>query len=133
MEPTAIDGVTATYVLSLLTDDTLVWRTLTAMAVVRPLPVALTDIGPPDTAPRWQQSIWRLLARLGGARPRAPWRTLTTLAEDTTVQTAHGGPCSSITGTANAAGCTNPPLHPPLVTKLRTRLDARRRGAHRQA
>ncbi|MBN9618832.1 MAG: methyltransferase domain-containing protein, partial [Actinobacteria bacterium] len=32
VEPTAIDSVTATYVLNLLTDDIPVWRTLTAMA-----------------------------------------------------------------------------------------------------
>lgn len=99
VEPTAIDGVTATYVLSLLTDDTLVWRTLTAMAAARPLRVALTDIGPPAAAPRCQQPAWRLLARLGGARPRTPWRTLTRLADDTVVETAHGGHVRIAVGT----------------------------------
>lgn len=86
-----IDAITATYVLNLLADDEPAWRALLTLAADSPVRVALADIGPPDTAPRWQRPGWWLLARLGGVRPGESWRALARHADNVTMETSHGG------------------------------------------
>ncbi|SDY66278.1 Methylase involved in ubiquinone/menaquinone biosynthesis [Modestobacter sp. DSM 44400] len=108
LNPEAVDAVTACYVLSLLDDDTPVWRALAARAATGPFRMALAELAPPDTAPHWQRPGWRLLARLGGARPRgssshSPWRALHRLAGDAVLEEFHGGHVRVAVGTLRPA------------------------------
>ena len=68
------DGIVATFVLSLLTDDTAFWTALDEIATSQPLRVAIADLGTPDTAPRALRPALRLLTRAGGSEPaQRPW------------------------------------------------------------
>jgi len=86
------DGIVATFVLSLLTDDTGFWNAIDELAASRPLRVAIADLGTPDTAPRVLRPALRLLTRVGGSEPaQRPWDRLVLHASDALHESHIGG------------------------------------------
>ena len=96
----AIAAVTATFVVSLLPDESAFW---TAVRELSPGPVcrvALADLGPPVDAPAPLRPLFRALTALGGSdTSRRPWAQLIERASDTVHEETLGGHVHLAVGT----------------------------------
>jgi len=96
----AIDAVVATFVVSLLADDSAFWTTLESLRLRRGCRVALAELGPPDDARGPVRPLLRMMTALGGGDPTLrPWEELTELARDTVHETLLGGHVHLAVGT----------------------------------
>lgn len=96
----AIAAVVATFVVSLLADESEFWAAVGEFTRHRVLRVALADLGPPGAAPRPLRPLLRALTALGGSDPnRRPWAQLIVRAPDTVHEVALGGHVHLAVGT----------------------------------
>jgi hypothetical protein len=97
------DAVVATFVLSLLADQTGLWTAVDEVALERPVRVALAELGEPNRAPRVLRPVLGALTALGGGdATREPWRQLAARAPDTVEETLVGGHVHLAVGTCGA-------------------------------
>lgn len=76
--PDDVDAVLATFVLSVIPTDQLVWDALDVLAATRAVRIGIADLAEPDTAPIGLRPLYWLLTVLGGADAhRQPWTRLT--------------------------------------------------------
>lgn len=101
VDPDSVEAIVATFVLSLLGDDTQVWAAVDELAARRTLRIAVADLGSPTGAPLLVRPLLDLLVTLGGVdAARRPWEQLIGRDPGTRHETAHGGHVHLAVGTA---------------------------------